>query len=245
MKKSYIFLALIIFLGIYCYIAPLKFRGSFLDPNVGLLNWGLITLIFFVLTILAFLFEFETTATSAKQIVLVSMLGTISALSRLPFAALMNFQPCTFFIICSGYVFGPVAGFMVAALTTLISNLFLGHGPWTVYQIFTWGLVGVSAGYLRRVPVRSDQARIILLLVFGAVWGMLYGVIINIWFWTYFVYPLTLKTYLLTLLNAVWWDLSHSLANVVFLWFFGTKTIAIMERFKKRFFWSYEIQEAK
>jgi len=244
-KKSYIFLALILCLGAYCYIAPLQFRGGFLDPNVGILNWGLITLIFFALTILAFLFEFETAATGAKQIVLVSMLGTISALSRLPFAALMNLQPCTFFIICSGYVFGPVAGFMVAALTTLISNLFLGHGPWTVYQIFTWGLVGVSAGYLRRVPVRSDRAKIILLLVFGAVWGMLYGVIINIWFWAAFIYPLTLKTYLLTLLNAVWWDLSHSLANVVFLLFFGTKTLAIMERFKKRFFWTYERQEAK
>ena len=160
MKKSYIFLVLIIFLGVYCYIAPLQFRGGFLDPNVGLLNWGLITLIFFALTILAFLFEFETAATGAKQIILVSMLGTMSALSRLPFAALMNFQPCTFFIICSGYVFGPVAGFMVATLTTLISNLFVGHGPWTVYQIFTWGLVGVSASYLRRIPVRSDRGRV-------------------------------------------------------------------------------------
>lgn len=245
MKKGYIFLALILFLGVYCYIAPLKFRGGFLDPNVGLLNWGLITLIFFALTTLAVLFEFESAATGAKQIVLVSMLGTISALSRLPFAALMNFQPSTFFIICSGYVFGPVAGFMVAALTTLISNLFVGHGPWTVYQIFTWGLVGVSAGYLKRIPVRSDRARITLLIVFGAIWGMLYGVIINIWFWAAFIYPLTLKTYLLTLLNAVWWDLSHSLANVIFLLFFGTKTIAILERFKKRFFWRYERQEAK
>ncbi len=245
MRKSYIFLALILFLGVYCYIAPLRFRGGFLDPNMGILNWGLIVLIFFALTILAFLFEFETAATGAKQIVLVSMLGTISAVSRLPFAALMNFQPCTFFIICSGYVFGPVAGFMVAALTTFISNLFLGHGPWTVYQIFTWGLVGVSAGYLKRIPVHSDRSRIMLLVVFGAIWGMLYGLIINIWFWAAFIYPLTMKTYLLTLLNAVWWDASHSLANVIFLRLFGTKTIAILERFKKRFFWSYELQEAK
>jgi energy-coupling factor transport system substrate-specific component len=245
MRKSYIFLALILCLGVYCYIAPLQFRGGFLDPNVGLLNWGLITLTFFALTILAFFFEFETAATGAKQIVLVSMLGTISALSRLPFAALMNFQPCTFFIICSGYVFGPIAGFMVAALTALISNLFLGHGPWTVYQIFTWGLVGVSAGYLRRIPVRSDRARITLLVLFGIAWGFLYSVIINIWFWAAFIYPLTLKTYLLTLLNAVWWATSHAAANAFFLWLFGTKTIAIMERFKKRFFWNYELREVR
>jgi energy-coupling factor transport system substrate-specific component len=207
---------------------------------MGVLNWGIILMIFFVLTIAAFFFEFETIATSAKQIALISMLGTISALCRIPFAAFMNFQPSTFFIICSGYVFGPIAGFMVAALTAIISNIFVGHGPWTVYQIFTWGLIGVSAGYLRLIPLRSDKARLIMLMVFGAVWGMLYGVIINIWYWAAFIYPLTWQTYLMVLLNALWWDLSHSVANVVFLLLFGIKTIHIMERFKSRFFWSYE-----
>jgi energy-coupling factor transport system substrate-specific component len=120
MRRGSFFLVLIILLGAFIYLAPLYFKGSLLDPNTGVLNWGLVATIFVSLTVLGFFFEFERAATGAKEIALVSMLGTISALSRLPFAALLNFQPCTFFIICSGYVFGPTAGFMVACLTALL-----------------------------------------------------------------------------------------------------------------------------
>lgn len=236
-RRSRIMLAGILLLGLLIYVAPLVFKGSIVDPNAGLVNWALVATVFVSMCVLGFFFEFERAATGAKEIALVSMLGTISALSRLPFAAFLNFQPCTFFIICSGYVFGPLAGFMVASLTALISNFFLGQGPWTPYQMFTWGLVGITAGWLGRVPL-TPKARIITLAVFGFIWGYLYGVIINVWFWTYFVYPLTLMTYLFTLLNAVIWDSTHALANTLFMLIFGAKVINILQRFKKRFFWA-------
>ncbi len=223
-------------LGVFIYLAPLYFKGSILDPNTGPFNWGLVATIFVGLCVLGFWYEFERTAKGAKEIVLVSMLGTISALSRLPFAAMLNFQPCTFFIICSGYVFGPVAGFMVASLTALISNFFLGHGPWTPYQMFTWGLVGITVGWLRKLNL-SPKTGIIVLAAFGFFWGWLYGIIINVWFWTSFVFPLTLKTYLYTLANAIIWDATHALANALFIIIFGAKVINILERFKKRFSW--------
>jgi energy-coupling factor transport system substrate-specific component len=240
MRRGHFFFFIILFLGTFIYLAPLYLKSNPLDPNAGIVNWGLVATLFVSIAILGFFFEFERAATGAKEIALVSMLGAISALSRLPFAAMMNFQPCTFFIICSGYVFGPVAGFMVACLTALISNLFLGQGPWTPYQMFTWGLVGMSAAWLRKFPLSSPRVKIIVLTSFGFLWGWLYGVIINIWFWTHFVYPLTLKTYILTLLNAVVWDATHALANVFFVGLFGFKVIKILERFKKRFYWQAE-----
>lgn len=104
MRRGYFFLALVMLLGIFIYLAPLYFKGSLLDPNAGVLNWGLVATIFVSLTVLGFFFEFERAAAGAKEIVL-----------------------------CSGYVFGPLAGFMIACLTALISNFFLGQGPWTPY----------------------------------------------------------------------------------------------------------------
>jgi energy-coupling factor transport system substrate-specific component len=235
-----IIIAVLIFcLGAFIYLAPLYFKGSIFDPNAGPFNWGLVATIFVGLSVLGFWCEFERTAKGAKEIALVSMLGTISALSRLPFAAMLNFQPCTFFIICSGYVFGPVAGFMVASLTALISNFFLGHGPWTPYQMFTWGLVGITAGWLRKLNL-SSKTSIIVLAIFGLFWGWLYGIIINVWFWTSFIFPLTLKTYLYTLANSVIWDATHALANALFIIIFGAKVINILERFKKRFYWDIQ-----
>lgn len=228
MRKSYLCLVLILVIGIAAFIIPL-FPQSLLNSFI---NWGLTATALVILAIIAFFFEFEAAAISSKEIALVAMLGTISAVSRIPFAVIPNMQPCTYLIICSGYVFGPVAGFMVGAVTALVSNFFLGQGPWTPYQMFAWGLVGVSAAYTRRF--KPDR---IWLIIFGAIWGYLYGWIMNTWFWVSFIYPLTLRTFIVYQLNSIWFDTFHAIGNAIFLGLFGMKTIAILERFRKRFSW--------
>jgi energy-coupling factor transport system substrate-specific component len=224
-KKSYVILAIIII------IATGAFITSALDlPWADFLNWGILAAILAVLVCIALFFEFESAAASSKEIALVAMLGTISAVLRIPFTAIPSVQPCTYLIICSGYVFGPVAGFTVGAMTALVSNFFLGHGPWTLYQMIAWGLCGLVSGCLSRFRINRP-----LLIVFGILWGYLYGFITNIWFWTEFVYPLTLKSLVITQVNTVWFDTFHAIGNAVFLGILGMKTISVMERFKNRF----------
>ena len=226
MKKSHIVLIAIV------AVAALAFIATALWPEADLLNWGILAAVLAALVCLALFFEFESAATSSKEIALVAMLGTISAVLRVPFAAIPNVQPCTYIIICSGYVFGPIAGFAVGAMTALVSNFFLGQGPWTIYQMFAWGMVGVSAGYLRHLnPDRKG------LIAFGVAWGYLFGVIMNLWFWAAFVYPLTPKTFFISQLNSVWFDTAHAIANAIFMGLLGKKTISIFERFHKRFQW--------
>ena len=228
MRKSYFFLALILIIGIGAFIVPL-FPES---PLPDLVNWGLIATILVILAVIAFFFEFESAAISSKEIALVAMLGTISAVLRVPFAVIPNVQPCTYLIICSGYVFGPTAGFMVGAVTALVSNFFLGQGPWTPYQMFAWGLAGVSAAYIRRFGLGRAW-----LIIFGIIWGYLYGWIMNIWYWVAFIYPLTLRTFFVYQLTSIWFDTLHAIGNALLLGLFGIKTIAILERFKQRFSW--------
>ncbi len=224
MKKSHIVLIAIV------AVAAGAFIIAALRPEADLLNWGILAAVLAALVCLALFFEFEAAVTSSKEIALVAMLSTISAVLRVPFAAIPNVQPCTYIIICSGYVFGPIAGFAVGAMTALVSNFFLGHGPWTLYQMIAWGLCGLSAGYLRKLKLNTA-----VLIVIGVVWGYLYGLITNLWFWTAFIYPLTLKTFLVTQLNTVWFDTLHAAGNAVFLGVLGAKTITILRRFKERF----------
>jgi len=227
-KKKHIFIALILAFATCAFLAPV-FRPSPLDI---LSNWALVATVLVVLAICAFFFEFEGVAAGSKEIALVGMLGTVAAVMRIPFAAIPSVQPSTYLIICSGYVFGPVAGFMVGAITALVSNFFLGQGPWTVFQMFAWGMAGVSASYLRRFnPGRRG------LVAFGIAWGYLFGVIMNIWFWAAFVYPLTPGTFLFSQLNSIWFDTAHAVGNAIFLGLFGTKTVAILERYRERFQW--------
>jgi energy-coupling factor transport system substrate-specific component len=223
-KKSHIVLIAIV------AVAAGAFITTALLPEAEILNWGVLTAVLAALVCLALFFEFEAAATSSKEIALVAMLGTISAVLRVPFAAIPNVQPCTYIIICSGYVFGPIAGFAVGAMTALVSNFFLGQGPWTLYQMIAWGLAGLSAGYLSKLKLNT-----IALIVIGVAWGYLYGLITNLWYWTAFIYPLTIKTLLVTELNTVWFDSLHAAGNAVFLGLLGAKTIAILRRFKERF----------
>lgn len=229
MKKSHVLLVVIMCVGIAAFVIPV-FGTLSLDS----LNWGLIVTILVVLTLAAFYLDFEASVTSSKEIAIIALLGAMSAVFRIPFAVMPSFQPCTYLIICTGYVFGPVAGFVVGAITVLVSNLFLGHGPWTLYQMFAWGLVGVSAGFLSRLNLSRT-----LLVVFGVIWGYLYGCITNLWFWTAFVYPLSLNTFIVTQLNTIWFDTVHAIGNAIFLGILGLRTIGILNRFKQRFMVSY------
>jgi len=266
-------LALLISLGVglsICFV---------LMPSLNaLVNWALMATVLAVLVILAFFFSFESIAQSSKEIALISMLATMSAVLRIPFGAIPGFQPCTFLIICSGYVFGPVSGFMVGAMTPLISNFFLGQGPWTLYQMLAWGLIGCGAGYLGRFMRRSTPEYVIAvsqspepfasrhserseeshfvqdsfreaipltrkwLVSFGVISAFIFGLIMNIYFWLYFAGPLTLSTLLFAELSSFWFDVSHAVGNALFLGLFGTRTIAIMERYKKRFTWVYQFE---
>lgn len=221
-------------------VAAGAFIVSALWPEVEILNWGILAAVIAALVCLALFFEFEAAATGSKEIAVVAMLGTISAVLRVPFAAIPNVQPCTYIIICSGYVFGPIAGFAVGAITALVSNFFLGQGPWTLYQMIAWGLAGLSAGYLSKLKLNT-----IALIVIGVAWGYLYGLITNIWYWTAFIYPLTLKTLLVTELNTVWFDSLHAAGNAIFLGVLGARTIAILRRFREKFSITIEAASGK
>ncbi len=183
-------------------------------------------------TVLAFAVWFESSVMHARVLAIVALLGALSALFRVPFAALPNVQPSTYIVICSGYVFGPVAGFAVGALTAVVSNFFLGHGPWTLFQMFAWGLAGSSAVLLRRLPLRGRWLAFV-----GFTWGLSFGIIMNVWTWVGFVYPLTVRTFMITWGMSVLFDLFHATVNALLLGLLGVRTIRILERYHKRFQW--------
>lgn len=224
MKKSHLLLSVILIVGSASFVLSLFPQCSL----SGFVNWGLTTSLIVGLTILAFFFEFEATALGARHITVISILGTMSAILRVPFAALPGIQPCSYLIICAGYVFGPVAGFMVGALTALLSNFLLGQGPWTLYQMLAWGLMGVFAAYFRRFNLRP-----IFLAIFGTFCGYLFGWIMNLWYVS-LALP-SFQGYITANVASFPFDTLHAVSNFLFLQLLGKKTITILERFRKRF----------
>jgi len=197
-------------------------------------TWGITTLVILLLFLLLLLVFYEKQVNRSKEIALISILGAFSATSRIPFAALPSIQPCTFIIFVSGYVFGPFAGFFIGMETALLSNFFLGQGPWTPWQMLAWGAVGIFGWVFRRIFYgRKYEFPMALFVIF--LLGYFYGIMMNLWYWLAFISPHTWQSFLMVMATSIWFDTLHALGNLIFMDIFFKKFIKILERYKLRF----------
>jgi energy-coupling factor transport system substrate-specific component len=194
------------------------------------LSFGLV-----FLAIVFFLFRFETRKVEPRELVLLAVLASIAAVGRIPFASLPSVQPTTFVIMMSGYVFGAESGFVIGAVAALASNMILGQGPWTPWQMVAWGLVGLTAGLLRNTWLMGKRWGKIL---FGVVWGYLFGWIMNLWGFIALIQSggeQTWKAFIIYMIGSATFDTFHAISNVFFLVVFGGIWIKILSRFKRKY----------
>ena len=179
-----------------------------------------------------FLF-YERRLVHSRQLALMVSLAAIAGIARVPFAWIPSVQPTTFIVLYSGFVFGPLTGFVVGTSAAFISNCFLLQGPWTIWQMFSWGMVGISGGFAACVFKKKSQT---VLLILGFVWGFLFGWIMNLWHWLSFVYPLNWQTWLSVNAASFFFDCAHAAGNVFFILFFGRNLMSLLTRFKLKMF---------
>ncbi|MDI3535276.1 MAG: energy-coupling factor transport system substrate-specific component [Thermosediminibacterales bacterium] len=202
--------------------------------GIGLLNdlnWPVLSWFVLIILIILFYYNYEKKGSDSKTVAVAATLSALAAVSRVPFAALPNVQPTTFIVIVSGYVFGAQLGFIVGSTAAVVSNMSLGQGPWTPWQMLAWGCAGMSAGVLKHFRPKISKAG---LTFFCGLWGYIFGLIMNIWQWSAFIYPLTLKTFFATYLLGFWFDSLHALSNVLLAVFMGKDLIKILDRFQKK-----------
>ena len=203
-------------------------KGSGLPAKQG---WGLLSLEIVVISLAVVYWEFEHRRVSPGEVAVMATLGSVAAVSRVIFAPLPNVQPVTFIVIISGLVFGPRAGFMVGSTAALVSNFFLGQGPWTPWQMFAWGLAGTSAGAVSAVLPRVG---VLGMTACAFVWGYLFGWIMDFWFWATFISPLNLHSLAATMAASFWFDTLHAWGNAAFCTLLGPGFFRILRRFRRR-----------
>jgi energy-coupling factor transport system substrate-specific component len=183
-----------------------------------------------LLVLVGVFISFEEGRASAYEVAIIAMLSAVSIALRVAFAALPQVQPSTFIILSAGVVYGSRAGFMVGALTPLVSNFFLGHGLWTPFQMFAWGAAGASAGLVARTWPDISRNGLILL---GVVWGFLFGWITNIS--QLFFVPPTWQSVVTIYALSFWFELVHAVANGVIAWVFAVEVLWVLRRYRRRF----------
>ena len=126
-------------------------------------QYAFLSLAVAVLACVPFFLSFERGENGGIRLVLVAVLTALSVLGRLLFAVLPGFKPVTAMVILTAMYFGSEAGFLTGALTAVLSNFYFGQGPWTPFQMFAWGMVGLLAGLFAK-RLRASRVTLCILV---------------------------------------------------------------------------------
>ena len=196
------------------------------------MTWQLASFAILAFALASGFWWYERSRPPAKVVALVATLAALAAIGRIAFAPLPNVKPTTDIVLIAGYVLGGAPGFVVGALTALVSNMFFGQGPFTPWQMVSWGLVGVFGALLARV-VGRDLGRWPLAAACGAA-GLGYGLVMDVHMWVLYSGH-TLTELWVVLGRGLPFNIAHALGNVVFCLAFGPLLVRTLHRFRERF----------
>jgi energy-coupling factor transport system substrate-specific component len=187
---------------------------------------------------------------STRALAALGVLTGVVAVLRLP--AGPGDAPSFFFlIILAGYVYGGAFGFLLGALGLFVSALLTGGvGPWMPFQMFVAGWMGLCTAAVAPLGARlrpGSWGEIGLLAAYGYLWGLLFGALMNLWFWPFsppgalswspgMGLGETLRRYAaFYALTSFAWDSLRGIGNAALILLLGRPVLKELRRFKARF----------
>lgn len=182
----------------------------------------------------------------AKAIALLGILAACGAALRIPSPGVAGFEPVFFLLIPAGRVLGRGFGFVLGVLTIVVSALITGGvGPWLPFQMFGAAWLGFGAGCL---PPAKGRAEVWLLTAYAAGSCLLYGTLLNLWFWPFgagtttrfsfapgagFVHNLH-SFVLFDLTTSLGFDIPRAATNAALVLVLGRPVLAALRRASRR-----------
>lgn len=215
--------------GVLCGIIPaVVAAGAWLFEDK---QYAWISLCVAVLSCLPFLLYFEKKETSIKKMILIAVMTALSVIGRILFAPIPGFKPVTALVVITAMYFGPEAGFMTGALSAVLSNFYFGQGPWTPFQMFSWGIIGFIAGLMAESLKRSKM----VLAGYGILSGILFSQLMDIWTVLWADGTFNFSRYLAAMAAAIPFTAVYAISNVIFLLVFAKPIGKILNRIKIKY----------
>ncbi|MFQ6936995.1 MAG: ECF transporter S component [Oscillospiraceae bacterium] len=193
-----------------------------------------ISLLILLECMLPFFLIFEGRKPQARELVLIAVLVALNVAGRAAFFMLPEFKPVVAMTILAGVAFGGETGFLVGAMTMLVSNMLFSQGPWTPWQMFAMGIIGWLAGVLYRKGVLRRGR--LSLCIFGVIAStIIYGGIMNpasALMWAHTINWKIILSYYITGLPV---DLVRAAATFVFLWLGAEPMLEKLDRVKVKY----------
>ena len=190
-------------------------------------------------------FGFEGSRPKLKDIMTIAVMSAITALSRAMFYMIPAVKPMAALTILSGIGLGGVSGFVVGALSMLVSDIFFGQGPWTPWQMFAMGLLGYLAGLIfnknkKKLFHVNDSGSKKTKSVFAvSIFGMMsvlviYGGIMNPASVLMYQENVTWEMLLASFAPGFPIDCIHAASTFIFLWFLTEPMLEKLERVRRK-----------
>lgn len=165
-----------------------------------------------LLSCVPFFLAFEKKSASGKMLIL-SVMVALSVLGRFAFSVLPHFKPVTAIVVIAGMYLGAESGFLCGALSAVLSNIMFGQGPWTPFQMFSWGLIGLLAAFFSVSLKKSKLA----LAVFGVFSGIIFSLLMDGWTVLWAEGTFSASRYLAFVVSALPVTAIYAVSNVLFL----------------------------
>ncbi len=168
---------------------------------------------------------------SARSLGVIATFTSVGSALRVLMAAIPGVNPINALSIIGGLAFGRHIGFLIGALSALVSNCILGQGVWTFWQMYAWGIIGWIAGAIGTTQLKDKR---IVLYGFGFLSGLLFGFIMNVWSIISFYHPDSLWSACLIFASALPFDCLNGVATVILLVIIGEPLKKYFERISNR-----------
>ena len=195
------------------------------------MSWQLAAFAIVLLTLGAAFWWYERSRPPAKLVALVAALAALAALGRDAFAAVPDVKPITAIVFVTGVAFGAAPGFATGALAALASNVLLGEGPWTPWQMLGWGIVGLLGAGLGALAGRRLSPMVIALAC--ALAAEVFNLLLDVYTWTG-TGAHTLAGFGVVLGGALVFDITHVVASFGFGLAFGAVLLRMLLRVRAR-----------
>jgi energy-coupling factor transport system substrate-specific component len=197
------------------------------------MSWQWASLVILALAIVAGFAWFERSRPTARVVAAVAALAALAVAGRVALAPIPNLVATTDVALLAGYTLGGGPGFAVGAIAGLVSNFWLGQGPWTPWQMAGWGLVGVGGAALARVGGR-ELGRLQLALWAGLA-GLAYGALLDLSVMVSYGGEQSLDRYLALSARGIPFNLVHAAGNFMLMFAAGPAFVRILDRYRGRF----------
>ena len=151
---------------------------------------------------------------SIRRIAADGMLCAVAIVGRIALTALPNVQPVTVILILMAAYIGTWDAVISSVVIALVTNLYMGMGIWSIYQIIAWGVIALVSGLLFRK--NHNQ---FLMLCWAILCGFFFGAVISIMSCRTVYAGANVGTYLAYWLSGLLFDGYHALGNALFIWF--------------------------